>query len=83
MPVARAHMVCSVFWQLLPEHLERTITSVARYLRPRSGRLVLLEQLPARLQLQLGLQTIANEHIDSRLGPCPFSIHCTVYCYHT
>ena len=69
---------------LLPEHLERTITNVARYLRPRSGRLVLMDPLPSRLQLQLGLQpSAAAERIDESMGPCPFSIKCTMHAYHT
>lgn len=69
--------------QLLPDKLVRTVTNVARYLRPRSGRLVLPEPLPARLQQQLGLQQAASEHIDSRMGPCPFSTVCAMYAYHT
>ena len=67
---------------LSADHLERTITNVARYLRPRSGRLVVTSPLPTRLQLQLGLQRTAAKHMGDRVE-CPFSLQCTVHCYHT
>ena len=69
--------------------LERTVTNVARYLRPRSGRLVLQQALPERLQAQLGLQLSRNElgaAVDTDADPrsvCPFSVRCAMYVYHT
>ena len=68
---------------LLPDHLERTITNAVRHLRPRSGRLMLMEQLPLQLQLRLGLQPAAVDYADSKLEACPFSLKCTMYAYHT
>ena len=73
---------------LTQTELEATVTSAVRYLRPRSGRLVLLDPLPARLQLQLGLQPSDGGELrgetdgNSRAG-CPFSVHCAMHAYHT
>ena len=71
--------------QLADDQLEASITGIARYLRPRSGRLVLRSPLPIHLQRRLGLQ-----QIDSSVGPvldsssaCPLSVSCDLYVYHT
>jgi hypothetical protein len=67
---------------LEPDELEKTITSAARYLRPRSGRLVVSEPLPARIQRQLGLQP--NEQNEEQLSVgCPFSLRCSMHVYST
>ena len=69
------------------EQLEKAVTSVVRYLRPRSGRLVVAEPLPSRIQRQLGLQPSEqnNELLtgsDSKQA-CPFSLKCAMYAYNT
>lgn len=68
------------------DELERTITAVVRYLRPRSGRLVLHEPLPLRLQRSLGLQPSQQTDLlagaDKR-SACPFSTTCSTYAYNT
>ena len=71
------------------KHLERTVTNAARYLRPRSGRMVLAEELSTRLQGSLGLQRSANElealassDKDPRAA-CPFSLLCVMHSYQT
>ena len=71
---------------LTGDELERTVTSVARYLRPRSGRLVVPDPLPTRLQRQLGLQPSEQNELlsgsDARAA-CPFSLKCTMFAYNT
>ena len=68
------------------DELERTITAVTRYLRPRSGRLVVPEPLPSRLQRQLGLQPSDQNELLSGTNAraaCPFSVRCSMHAYHT
>ena len=56
------------------EKLERAVRTVSRYLRPRSGRLVLGAKLPDRLQQQLGLQRLEEPALGTDpAGMCPFS----------
>jgi hypothetical protein len=68
------------------EKLERAIRTVSRYLRPRSGRLILGAKLPDRLQQQLGLQLLEEPALGTDpAGMCPFSSNgcAPTHVYHT
>lgn len=72
--------------ELTEEQMEAAVTGIARYLRPRSGRLVLLEPLPSHLQRRLGLQrleSMLNTASQSMRDACPLSVSCDLFLYHT
>jgi hypothetical protein len=69
-------------FQISNSQLDDSITSIARYLRPRSGRLLVQEPLPIHLQRRLGLQLVtAVTNVQRRA--CPLSTGCALYAYHT
>ena len=68
------------------EKLERAIRTAARYLRPRSGRLILGAKLSYSLQQQLGLELLEEPALGTDpAGMCPFSSNgcAPTHVYHT
>ncbi|KAL1524208.1 hypothetical protein AB1Y20_019116 [Prymnesium parvum] len=73
--------------ELEGRELEAAVTGIARYLRPRSGRLVLRAPLPVYLERRLGLQQlsslVSSEQDSKNDATCPLSLSCGLYLYHT
>lgn len=68
------------------DKMERAVRTLSRYLRPRSGRLILGTALSDRLQQQFGLQPLRDPSLGTdAAGMCPFSSRgcAPTHVYHT
>lgn len=68
------------------DKMERAVRTLCRYLRPRSGRLILGTALSDRLQQQFGLQPLRDASLGTdAAGMCPFSSRgcAPTHVYHT
>ena len=81
------HFDFAVALQTDAARLDAAVTSIVRYLRPRTGRLIVATALPAELQARLGLRELNDEGSPDAAAAtraaCPFSTTCTFRVYST
>ena len=81
------HFDFAVALQTDAARLDAAVTSIVRYLRPRTGRLIVATALPAELQAKLGLRELNDEGSPDAAAAtraaCPFSTTCTFRVYST